>query len=74
MQTKLFSMTFPPTLDPLSNIPTVGAVQGIEEIINQWLTANPGIRISSVNQDLSFQTVDPGFGHLVMSIWYEKAG
>ncbi|MFL6261708.1 MAG: hypothetical protein ACJ76Y_18580 [Thermoanaerobaculia bacterium] len=70
MQTKFFSLTFPPTIDISKKAPTFEAAQELEGLVNKWLAANPGIDISSVKQDLSFQS--PGSGHLVVSIWYEE--
>ena len=71
MQTKLFSRPFQPAKDVLVTSPIFEATQDLEVSVNQWLAANPGIRINSVKQDLSFQSADPGFGHLVVSVWYE---
>lgn len=72
MKTKIFSRTFQPATDVLVTSPTYEAVRDLEDAVNQWLAADPGIRIHSVKQDLAFQAAAPGFGHLVVLVLYEE--
>lgn len=74
MQAKFFSLTFPPTPDNAAKHPVREASQELEKSVNQWLVANPEIRVTAIEQDLSFQSHGLGYGHLVVSLWYEEGG
>jgi hypothetical protein len=47
-----------------------GSLQDLEDQINAWLSSNPGVR-PKFAEKLAHPTF--GWGHIVLSVWYEEA-